>query len=313
MKRIIVVMIFLVSTGLITGCSQTERVTYKANDFINPNRVVVKHDKPHLSVQEVDATYGFGNNVAVERAYKRFLKKGVAQDVSSRGFKTVAYDAYAHPIVECAPLHLCVVQLERGERVNNIDLGDSSHWMVGTSLIGSATNGSYQVVIKPKLYDIATDMVITTNKRTYNVGLVSKRGAYTHVVNFYYPQETLSHTVAHLAEKEHHDFAQQTVSTETGVKISHVNFNYVLSGDYPAWRPIRVFDDGLKTFIQMPLIASRLSLPVLYLAKQGTMALVNYRYKRPYYIIDGLFKTAYLVSGKGSNQIKVIIRNQNFS
>ena len=69
------------------------------------------------------------------------------------------------------------------------------HWSVSISLIGSVGDGSYQVALKPKLYDNATDMVITTNKRTYNVGLVSKEGSFTHIVNFYYPQETLQNAV----------------------------------------------------------------------------------------------------------------------
>ncbi|MES2142123.1 MAG: hypothetical protein V4471_04460 [Pseudomonadota bacterium] len=60
------------------------------------------------------------------------------------------FDAYSRPIVVCTPLHLCVLQLEHGEKINNIDLGDAAHWLVSTSLIGSAENGSYQISVKPK-------------------------------------------------------------------------------------------------------------------------------------------------------------------
>ena len=58
----------------------------------------------------------------------------------------------------------------------------------------------------------------------------------------------------------------------------------------------------IKTFIEMPPVAAHIDLPVLYLVHHRQMQLVNYRYHRPYYIVDALFDTAYLISGKGSHQ-----------
>lgn len=298
--------------GLLAGCS-TPQIKYNPDDFVNPNRVVTQKEVVNVPTPKINATYGFGNSPAVIKAYDKFTKTGVAKSINSKGFKTFAYNEYSHPIVTCAPMHLCVVQLERNEKINNIDLGDSAHWLVGTSLIGSAQNGSYQVAIKPKMSNIATDMVITTNKRTYNIGLVSKMGDTSHVVNFYYPQETLSNALAHYHAQEASPMQQQVVTQGTHINLNHINFNYKLAGDYPAWRPVRVFDDGTKTFIQMPGIASRMDLPVLYILKNQHMALVNYRYKAPYYIVDGLFRQAYLVSGKGDNQVRVDIDNENFA
>ena len=80
-----------------------------------------------------------------------------------------------------------------------------------------------------------------------------------------------------------------------------------------SWAPTRVFDDGAKTFIQMPAISDRLDLPVLYILRNKQIALVNYRYKKPYYIIDGLISKAFLISGKGSGQQRVEIDNKKFS
>ena len=85
-----------------------------------------------------------------------------------------------------------------------------------------------------------------------------------------------------------------------------------IDGSYRSGEPRLIFDDGGKTYIQMPPMSERVDLPILYILRNSQKQLVNYRYKRPYYIIDGLFKTAYLISGKGSHQVKVIIRNRNF-
>jgi len=62
----------------------------------------------------------------------------------------------------------------------------------------------------------------------------------------------------------------------------------------------------------MPDIAAHLDLPVLYILRRSAMQLVNYRYQRPYYIIDALFRRAVLVLGKGHQQVKVVIENRHF-
>lgn len=291
---------------LLSACAKPIR--YNPHDFINPNREIIKK-VPDVSPQKIHATFGLGNDPAVEKAYQLFSQKGIAKNINQKGFKTFAYDSKSRPIITCAPLHLCVVQLEQGELINNIELGDSADWLISTALIGTKVAGSYQVALKPKLYDIATDMVITTNKRTYNIGLLSQKGQTTHVANFYYPEETLQETNQQLQSQQPLN-NNDTMTNETLTNINHLNFDYVLKGKDYSWSPTRVFDDGDKTFIEMPAISERLNLPVLYILRNKTMALVNYRYKRPYYIIDGLFSKAFLISGKGENQERVEIDNK---
>ncbi len=306
-------LLFLPCVALVAACAPVKKVKYNPDDFINPNRVVTKIQQPKLPQTKIAATFGLGNDPAVVKAYQQFLRKGVAPDVQGNGFRTLAYSATSHPIVACEPLHLCVVQLENNESINNIDIGDSAHWLVTTSRIGTSTNGSMQVVLKPKAYDVATDLIITTNKRTYNIGLVSTQGQATHVVNFYYPEETLQRSVQAAVQTQQAKSETPVVATTSDIDLNHVNFNYALRGENPAWRPVRVFDDSVKTFIQMPSVSDRLDLPVLYLKKGNDYTLVNYRYQQPYYIVDGLFQTAFLVSGKGRDQVRVEIDNKNFS
>lgn len=296
---------------LLTAC-MAGPVKYYPNDFTAPNRIVTEKIPMVLPTPKISATFGYGNDPQVIKAYKEFTQKGIAKNINSEGFKTFAYDTYSHPIVACAPLHLCVIQLEHGEKINNIDLGDTAHWSFSISLIGAAGDGSYQVALKPKLYDIATDMVITTNKRTYNVGLVSKQGSFTHIVNFYYPQETLQNAVQQANQSDQLPLKQEIITQGTQINVDRINFNYHLGGDVPSWCPTRIFDDGNKTFIQMPIVSERMDLPILYILKNKEMEMVNYRYQKPYYIVDGLFARAYLISGQGSHQVRVQIDNKNF-
>lgn len=294
---------------LISGCSK--KITYNPNDFINPNREIVKTTDPDSANQKLHTTFGIGNDPAVRKAYDIFIKKGEASTLRSKGFDTFAYDANTRPIIACAPLHLCIMQLEQGERINNIDLGDAAHWMVSTSFVGSKPDGSYQIAVKPKLYDVATDLVISTDKRTYNIGLVSKKGETTHIARFYYPEESLQEQNIDFQAQTKDVLSEETVVPGTAISLNNLNFNYVLQGSDVVWHPTRVFDDGTKTFIEMPPISERMDLPVLYILKNQKMALVNYRYKRPYYIVDGLFEKAFLISGKDDNQLRVEIDNKN--
>ncbi len=302
----------LVLVGLLAGCAKPS-VTYNPNDFINPNHLVNQNEDAQGRVTTVAATYGYGNDPAVIKAYQQYVKTGRAQDIQSEGFKTFAYDAHSRPIAECAPFHLCVIQLEQGELINNIELGDAARWLVGRSLIGTMQQGSWQVAFKPKSYDLATDAVITTNKRTYNIGLVSKLGASTHVINFYYPDETLSQVNSSRFLAQNNSLGPVVVANESQININQLNFNYEIKGDKVVWRPTRVFDDGQKTFIKMPGASDHYDLPVLYVLRDRQTQMVNYRYKRPYYVVDGLFHAAYLISGKGSRQIRVQIVNRHYS
>lgn len=302
---------------LLSGCETTSLLHeglkpyrpehYKQLDYQDSEEeALVYHSLPSV----VEATYGYGNDPAVMKAYEQFVKEGVAKTIHTKGFDTFAYDAHFQPIVECAPLHLCTVQLEHGEQINDINIGDSADWLVNTSLIGSPKEGSYQINIKPKLANIATEMVIATNKRTYNIGLVSKKAAKTHVIAFYYPRETLYKSL-HMAQT-FHPLLSPTPGNNTVVDVNQLHFNYSLEGDKPSWCPRQVFDDGHKTFIQMPAITEQTDLPVLYINQDNQKQLVNYRYRRPYFVVDGLFEHAYLLTGTGHHQKRVIINNHHF-
>lgn len=298
MSRISVIFLLLLA-----GCTKDMPV----DTMTQPNHIVMEREEPKISEHHIAATFGVGDDPAVQKAYEQYVKSGKMPSIHRKGFKTLAYDANSHPILACEPLHLCVIQLEAGENINDITLGDSVNWLVSTSLVGTQQNGTYQITIKPVSLQLATDMVVTTTRRTYNIGLVSEAGKSTHVVNFYYPQETLQRAI----QNANQFGASEETSDGTSVQASHLNFDYVVEGN-ASWKPTRIFDDGNKTFIEMPEVARHVDLPILYLEQHNTQQLVNYRYKAPYYIIDSVFQTAVLITGTGRSQDKVVLRNRRF-
>ena len=316
MKKIILSLI-LAGVVLLSGCADTQ--IYNPDDFLNPNKVVEKKIKiPGLPSPKIKATYGIGNDPLVERAYKHYVRTGKLETIKTPGWITYPYSVNTKPIMECQPLRLCVVQLESGEKLNSVNLGNSIDWKVGEFITGEGSDSTVSITIKPTQYEIATDLIISTSKRTYNIGLVSKQEAKVSVLRFYYPQETRIASILAAQRQQGRALSKgvsQTVSTQvlhgsTHVRLGRMNFHYRIKGDSPPWRPLRVFDDGRKTYIQMPVLASKFDLPILYLARKRKLKMVNYRYKKPYFVIDGLFSRAWLISGKGSEQVRVEILNQ---
>ncbi len=310
----------LIMGAMLVGCTAgTKEQGPTGQNIVKPNQVVVeKVEKPVLP--EVSTTYGLQNNPDIVKAYNEYKKTGKLTKVDSQdNFPIYPYSPTYKPIISCSPDHFCIIQLEAGEKVNSYSLGDTVNWKSSMFLTGEKSTGSISIELKPVTIGLATDMTISTNKRTYLIGLVSMTGADTTVLRFYYPDETILNNVAAAniigpdgeSSEASPNAHSQAVSGFPGttVNINKLNFDYRIEGDSPVWRPIRVYDDGNKTFIQMSSLVSEGTLPVLYLARGKDKELINYRYKQPFFIVDSLFGRAWLISGKGSQQERVEIIN----
>src|SRR3546814_16171125 len=65
-----------------------------------------------------------------------------------------------------------------------------------------------------------------------------------------YPQDEL------IALRHDTEAAAAARPIASGLAVERLNFHYAISGDKPAWRPLRAFDDGRQTFIEFaPSIA----------------------------------------------------------
>jgi type IV secretion system protein TrbG len=91
-------------------------------------------------------------------------------------------------------------------------------------------------------------------------------------------------------------------------------FEYKVKGKSEGLKPVRVFDDGQKTFIQISHDTQTREAPVLVvLGKDGKQEMVNYRVKGDMYIVDRLFDHAELVLGSGKKARKVKIERERKS
>jgi P-type conjugative transfer protein TrbG len=220
-------------------------------------------------------------------------------------------------IVTCEPLRVCDVELDTGEEIQNVSIGDTSRWLVHPAFSGARETLTPHVMVKPAEYAIATNAIVTTNRRTYYLGLVSKAKGdpgYVRRVKFYYPQDLVEQAngtfraKAALARRD----SDPTVAQGPRLAPDRLSFGYeILGGEGLAWRPLRAFDDGQHVYIQMPATLQASEAPALLVqSRGGDAALVNYRVRLPYYVVDRLFDTAVLIVGVGRQQDRVTIRRK---
>lgn len=251
-------------------------------------------------------------DAAVAQA-KRWQETGVAKPIISDDGKILFPFGQYLPTVTCAPLRACDIELDAGELMTGKPmLGDSARWVVGKATSGPAERQVTHVMVKPVDTNLETNMIVTTNRRTYHVRLVSSANEkdYLNRVGFYYPQEMVEdwNDAAKAAQQRSKEDEARVVTELPPTSIEKLDFGYAVSGEKTPFTPTRVFNDGVRTYIQMPASMASAEAPVLLLLdRDDKPQIVNYRVKDAYYIVDKLFDRAILVVGVDSNQSKVSI------
>jgi P-type conjugative transfer protein TrbG len=215
------------------------------------------------------------------------------------------------PSIVCAVLQVCDVELQAGEQVNSIHLGDTARWTVEPAITGSGQAEIQHLIIKPMDVGLETSLIVTTNRRTYHFRLRSHRTQFMPRVAFTYTEDALVKWDA-LKTREVKEKQERTIP-QTGEYLGDLNFTYSVDGSV-AWKPVRVYNDGQKTIIQMPAAMAQTEAPTLLVVrKDGGLftddetVLVNYRIQGDRYIVDTIFDKAILIAGVGSGQDRVVI------
>ena len=212
------------------------------------------------------------------------------------------------PTLICAPLHVTDLTLGRGETVTDVATGDSERWLIEVAGGGNPQDPVPHVLIKPKDAPLRTNLVIMTTQHTYRLNLVARRtDDFTQAAGFYFPKELLAaseQATTNAADPK--PIAPRSLIADLGTR--ELNLNYQVSGPDVPFRPVRAFDDGTHTYLQMPAGMKAAEAPALLVATpSGDNALVNYRIAGSYYVIDRLFDQAVLLAGVGSSRDRVSI------
>lgn len=214
-----------------------------------------------------------------------------------------AYERGALYAVDASPQRITDIALEPGETLLSVSAGDTTRWIVGDARSGMGASAQAHVLVKPNAANLATNLVVMTDKRVYHIELKSTSGAAMASVSWRYPADMmLSNMPAPAAAPA---APQSPAFTPTAL-----NLRYRIDGDRPQWRPLAAFDDGQQTFIEMPEKMQAMESPPLFIIGDEGPELTNYRVQGKYYVVDRLFAKAELRLGTGWSQKKVQIVRQ---
>ena len=204
-----------------------------------------------------------------------------------------------------APSQVSDVVLQKGEKIVSVSAGDTVRWVIGDTVSGGGENARAHVLVKPIKEDLKTNLVIITDRRAYHLELTSTPETYMASVSWSYPHDAL--LALHRDNGAAEEAATQVV--DKGLDLNKLRFRYAVSGDNPPWRPVRIFDDTHKVYIQFPARLDQGEAPPLFVVgPDGDNQLVNYRVRGRYYIVDRLFAAAELRLGEEPQQVVRITR-----
>lgn len=205
-----------------------------------------------------------------------------------------------------APERITDIALQPGEKIVAVAAGDTVRWTVGDTTSGSGEGRRSHILVKPFSAGLRTNLVVTTDRRVYRLELESRSAGAMAALSWTYPEDEL------IALRRRQDAEAAAAPVAAGLALDSLNFGYAISGDRPAWRPLRAFDDGRQTYIEFaPSLAVGEAPPLFVLGEDGEANLVNYRVAGRYYVVDRLFAAAELRLGGKKQQIVRIIASQS--
>jgi type IV secretion system protein TrbG len=264
---------------------------------------------------------------ALARVYRR---TGTAPSVE-RATESLFPFGHVRPVLRCAPLRACAVELEAGELVLATSLGDSERWLLQAASSGPGARTPI-LVVKPTACDLSTNLVVSTDRRIYELALDSPpcRNAdsgeatynphlqYTGVARFYYPDDLVRRWTGQeeLAREQAERQAAGRTPLAAGARLAHLNFDYAWDRAHRwPWVPAQVFDDGEHTYIALPPGARLAEMPLLFaLGPHGELALLNYQLDGQTLVADRVLERAALVVGsaKKKDEQRLEILNRAF-
>lgn len=204
--------------------------------------------------------------------------------------QTVTYDKQNVINIISRVGHAVLIQLEEDERLEGdnaaLGMGDAEGWNL--SVKGN------NILFKPMVEQSDTNLIVTTNKRTYIFQLqINNERTPTYVLRFIYPDSLKKQKSAELEKQLKAETA--LVDAMSPLNIDIKNKNYWGFGDKEL-APTSLFDDGTFTYFTFN---NNKDLPVIYRRNpDGTESLVNKHIKNNTVIVQELSKSFVLRLGQ---------------
>src|ERR1700712_1085028 len=132
--------------------------------------------------------------------------------------------------VYAAPGQVTDVALQEGEQLvgsGPVAAGDTVRWIIGDTESGTGATKRIHILVKPTRPDLASNLVINTDRPTYLLEFRSTEKSYMASVSWQYPEAQL------IALPRQAAAATAAAPIDAGLDISKLRFRYQITGDNP--------------------------------------------------------------------------------
>jgi P-type conjugative transfer protein TrbG len=207
-------------------------------------------------------------------------------------------------IIPAASSGIVDIQFKAGEQVISIAGTDKASWQLSKTVSGSGAGRIEHVLVRPSASGLNSNVVVTTNQRTYYFRLKSTLNTPIATVKWTYAEDAIPDTAS--------------FNQDDGLSVNAENLRFPYKIELkkgrkdPDWLPQAVFHDGVKTYIEFqPHVELA---PTLFVRKDGGNGgeeAVTYHVISNYYVIDNVVDALDLTSGDvGRDQIVVEVRQK---
>lgn len=184
------------------------------------------------------------------------------------------------------------IKLEPGEVVKYVGGGDTVRWQIDTATTGSVGRNVDHIYIKPMQNGINTNIVINTDKRSYQL-IVEAGHAYNPMVSWIYPKSDVE------------IYNEQQAKGYSSIDPTSLKFGYKISNKDYKWSPAAVFRSENKTYFKMKSEIKDTELPAIFAVDdEKKLLLVSYRFTDGYFIVDRVLDEAVLIAGGKKVKVK---------
>lgn len=218
---------------------------------------------------------------------------------------TVVPFATGLPELQCETLRVCAVELETGERVVKTYLGDAERWKVDVQL---SQEGGVKplVVLKPTECGIETNLMVSTDRRIYDV-LVKSRSCGSPGDGLKLGPRRLRFEYGGFSQAWNDRGQPGGVAVEPGAaKPQSLNFKYSWAGGWRGIKPKQVYDDGKRVYVRLEKVPEKA--PAIFRQGAEGLELVPFRLEGNVYVIEAVPEELVLVSGPHEKRDRTVVR-----
>ena len=188
--------------------------------------------------------------------------------------------------IYCRPGYITDLALRKGETIKFVGGGDTAAWQLDQSVV----DGVPHLYVKPVVQSSTTNLIITTEKRSYQL-ILNASDWYNPMVYWTYGTEDHADM---MRRHEQEDRLRTGSVNATSVENLDFSFQVKTKGEAKDYVPDMVFSDGTRTYLKYKTLPKQ-QVP-LFVTERGkkTMTLVNYHTRDGYYIVDLPFDKAQL-------------------